>query len=251
MAAKPTISAIIIVKNEQKNIRECLESVVWVDEIIIIDSGSEDETLSICREYTERIFINTDWRGFGYQKSLALEKASQQWILSLDADERVIPELQAEIEQVIASDQDYAYAVPRQAYFIGKKMDHGGWWPDYVVRLFKKGSARFSDDIVHEHVLADAPIKKLQNPLIHYSYVSLAQLLNKINQYSDSGAEKMLARGKKSSLPLAILRGSWAFFKAYFLRLGLLDGQEGLITAIAKGEETYYKYLKLWYLNRS
>jgi len=246
--SKVNLSIILITKNEEKNIRECLDSVSWIDEIVIVDSGSTDRTLEICREYTHQIFVNEHWKGFGYQKSMALKKVTNEWVLSIDADERVSTELKNEIELAIGKGNYSAYSIPRQAYFLGKAMRHGGWWPDYVVRLFKRDIGRFSDDIIHERVIVEESIKKLKNPLIHYSYVSLDQLMRKMNIYSAAGAKKLSSQGKNSNLLIALTRGFWAFFRAFIIRGGVLDGQMGLIAAISKGEETYYKYLKLVHL---
>lgn len=247
---QPRLSVIIITLNEAKNIRACLESISWADEIIVVDSGSSDETTAICQEFSAKILINSDWQGFGYQKNLALQQATGDWVLSLDADERVSPALRKTIEQTIALPTADAYMLPRQAYFLGKAMRHGGWWPDYVLRLFRRDCGEFSNVLVHETVITQGKVAKLPQPLIHYSYVSLEQLLSKINQYSSAGAKQAKEKGKRGSLHKALGRGMWAFFRAYCLRAGFLDGSAGLIAAISKGEETYYRYLKLETLNK-
>lgn len=239
------ISVIIITLNEEKNIQACLESVAWADEIIVVDSGSTDATLEICDRFNAKTLINLEWRGYGYQKNLALQQATGDWILSLDADERLSPELQQRIREVIAAPQADAYAFPRRAYFLGKTLRHGGWWPDYVVRLFRRGTGKFSDVLVHEQVLVQGVVKKLKEPLIHYSYVSLEQLLEKINKYSSAGAAQAFTKNRHSSLGKAIGKSCWTFFRLYCLRAGFLDGQAGLIAAIGKAEEAYYRYLKL------
>jgi glycosyltransferase involved in cell wall biosynthesis len=248
--AKASVSVIIITKNEEDNIRECLESVSWVDEIIIVDSGSKDNTIDICKEYTDKVSINDDWKGFGHQKNLALQQATKDWVLSLDADERITSTLRIEIENAINNSACLAFAIPRQAYFLGQAMKHGGWWPDYVVRLFRRNKGVFSEDIVHERILVNEPVHKLSAPLLHYSYVNLDQLMAKMNQYSSAGAYKAYQQGKNSSLLKAIAKAKWTFFRAYFLRLGILDGQAGFIAALSKAEETYYRYLKLSYLKK-
>lgn len=140
LMANASLSVVIITKNEEDNIRECLESVSWVDEIVVVDSDSKDNTIAICKEYTDKIFINDDWKGFGYQKNLALQQATKDWVLSLDADERITSVLRIEIENVINNSAYSAFVIPRQAYFLGKAMKHGGWWPDYVVRLFRRNT---------------------------------------------------------------------------------------------------------------
>lgn len=242
------LSVIIITRNEQKMIRKCLQSIVWADEIIIVDSGSEDSTLNICREFTEHIYVNRDWQGFGHQKNLALQQATGQWVFSIDADERITPELKQEIQEAMKRGKHTAYEIPRLAYFLGKEMKHGGWWPDYVLRLFTREHSRFSDDIVHERVLVEGKVGRLNSPLLHFSYTSLEQVLEKNNRYSTAAALKAQGKGKRSSLGRALLRASWTFFWVYFVRLGLLDGKEGFIAAFSKAGETYYRQLKLSYL---
>ncbi|MGZ4960875.1 MAG: glycosyltransferase family 2 protein [Methylomonas sp.] len=247
---RPKLSVIIITLNEAENIRACLESVIWADEIIVIDSGSTDETVRICRELGANVVVNSDWKGFGFQKNLALQQATGDWILSLDADERISPALQQLIQKCLNAPTAEGYLLPRQAYFLGKAMKHGGWWPDYVLRLFKREAGQFSEVLVHETVLVKGKTEKLKEPIIHYSYVSLEQLLEKINKYSSAGAKQAHGKHKQGSLGKALARGGWAFFRAYCLRAGFLDGSAGLIAAISKGEETYYRYLKLSFLTK-
>lgn len=246
----PKVSVIIITLNEAENIRACLESVSWADEIIVVDSGSSDETVAICKEFGVKTLINRDWQGFGFQKNLALKQATGDWILSLDADERVSLPLQKLIKTLLSAPTADGYLFPRQAYFLGKAMRHGGWWPDYVLRLFRRGAGEFSPVLVHEKVLLHGKIEKLQEPIIHYSYISLEQLLEKINKYSSAGASQAQTQHKHGSLSIALARGCWTFFRTYFLRGGFLDGSVGLIAAISKGEETYYRYLKLSFLSK-
>ena len=244
------LSVIIITQNEQELIRDCLESISWADEIIIVDSGSTDNTLDICREYTNNILINTDWQGFGYQKNLALQQATEEWVLSIDADERVTPELKQQIQLAARTGSHIAYKIPRLAYFLGKEMRHGGWWPDYVLRLFLRKKARFSDDIVHERVLIEGAIGRLKTPLLHYSYTSLEQVLVKNDKYSTAAAIKAHAQGKQSSLSKALAKAGWTFLRAYILRRGFLDGKEGFIAALSKAGETYYRQLKISYMKQ-
>lgn len=242
------LSVIVITLNEASNIRDCLTSVAWADEIIVVDSGSSDETLAICEELGAKTLINRDWQGFGHQKNLALQQATGDWILSLDADERISPALQQLIKQTLESPNADGYLFPRQAFFLGKAMRHGGWWPDYVLRLFRREAGEFSQVLVHENVLLQGKTQKLHEPIIHYSYISLEQLVDKINKYSSAGAKQAHSQHKCGSLSMALARGGWSFFRAYCLRAGFLDGAAGLIAAISKGEEAYYRYLKLSYL---
>ena len=247
---QPKLSVIIITMNEAENIRPCLESVSWADEIVVVDSGSSDETLAICQEFSAKIVVNSDWQGFGYQKNLALQQATGDWILSLDADERVTPELRDEIRQNLSKPAADGYFLPRQSYFLGKAMRHGGWWPDEILRLFRRGSGEFSNALIHESLIVHGKTAKLRQPLLHYSYVNLEQLIGKINHYSTASAKQAQQKGKSGGLAKALGKGLWTFFRAYFLRGGFLDGPTGLIAAISKAEGSYYNYLKLGYLQK-
>jgi glycosyltransferase involved in cell wall biosynthesis len=244
----PTISVTIITRNEAENIRACLESVAFADEIIVIDSGSEDETLTICKEFTEHVFTDTDWQGFGIQKNRALQKASSDWILSLDADEIVPTELAEEIKEFILG-KDQMALLPRLSTFCGREIRHSGWYPDYVARLFPRDKARFSDDQVHEKLIHDLPEVRLTTPLKHNTAPDLDDVLKKMNRYTSLSAAQKHANGKSSSLFKAIGHGLWAFLWSYFGRKGFLDGREGFILAVTKAENSYYRYLKLMYLN--
>lgn len=250
MLMKPTLSVIIIVKNEEHDIRVCLESVAWVDEIIVLDSGSVDNTLSIVKEYTDNIYISTDWQGFGVQKNRALVHASCDWVLSLDADEHVSDALHQEIENAIQSVGPVIYKLPRLSSYCGKFIRHSGWWPDYVTRLFKRGEASFSNDLVHERLVFQGEAAKLTAPLLHVTYKDLDEVISKINQYSTLGAINSYQKGKRGGLTSAIAHGFWAFVRTYIFRAGFLDGAEGLMLAISNAEATYYRYLKLFYLSK-
>ena len=243
----PTLSIIIITFNEADNIRACLDSVAWADEIVVVDSGSADETISICREFTDKIIVNRKWQGFGFQKNMALDAATGEWVFSIDADERVTPSLREELENAIKNSSSKVYSVPRQAFFMGRAMRHGGWWPDYVDRLFYRGYAHFSDDLVHEKIVFEGNAQRLKHPLKHYSYVNLEQVLDKLDRYSTAGAQQAALQNRKSSIGKAIFRGFWAFFRAYVVRAGCLDGKEGFIAAVSKAEGSYYRQLKLLY----
>ena len=243
------LSIIIITKNEAEHITRCLESVSWADEIIVLDSGSTDNTVSLCRHYTPLVY-ETDWPGFGVQKQRALDKATGGWVLSIDADEQVTDSLKKEIQQAMLRDDVQGYEIPRLSSYCGKPIKHGGWWPDYVLRLFKRQAGHFSPDLVHERILVDGTIQKLHFPLLHEAFVNPEEVLDKINRYSSLGAQKMFEQGKSTHLSTAILKGFWAFFRTYFVKGAFLDGAQGLMLAISNGEGTYYKYLKLWDLLR-
>ena len=245
-----TLSVIVITKNEEKSIRDCLESVVWADEIIVVDSASTDKTVAICREYTSKVFV-TGWPGFGAQKNRALKMATCDWVLSLDADERVTSKLQAEIQTAIAyPDNNVAFKMPRLSNYCGRYMRHSGWWPDYIIRLFQRGKAHFTNDLVHEHLVVHGAVENLSKPLIHNSFDDLEDVLNKINSYSSAGASMMHQKKKKATLASSILHGLWAFVHTYILRAGFLDGREGFMLAVSNAEGTYYRYLKLMMITR-
>lgn len=246
----PTLSVTVITKNEEANIRQCLESVNWADEIIVVDCGSTDGTVDICHEYTNKVF-HQDWLGFGPQKNRALEYATGDWILSLDADERVTPQLREEIERAVTQDRFDAYSLPRLSQYCGRFMRHGGWWPDPVLRLFKRGKARYSNARVHEQVETSGAVGTLASPLLHHSFSNFEQVLHKVNQYSTEGALMLAARGKQASLSQAVLHGLWAFCRTYVLRRGFLDGRHGFLLAISNAEGTYYRYVKLWHLQQT
>ena len=243
------LSVVVITRNEQAAIRRCLESVAWADEIVVLDAGSSDDTARIARECGARVHIAADWPGFGPQKNRALALATGDWVLSLDADEWVSPELRAAIERALAVAGDHAaFRVPRQSSYCGRFMRHSGWWPDYVTRLFRRGAARFSDDRVHERLLVDGTVGALHEPLLHEAIRDLDEAIVKMNAYSSAGAMTQLERGGKSSLARAVWHGAWTFFRTYVLRAGFLDGREGFMLAVSNAEGAYYRYLKLMLL---
>jgi glycosyltransferase involved in cell wall biosynthesis len=240
-----TLSVIIITRDEEKNIKDCLESLTWADEIIVVDSGSSDDTIEICKSYTDNVTLS-DWSGFGRQKNKALDLATSEWVLSIDADERVNPALQREIKSRIAdANAADAFYIPRRSSYCGRMMRHSGWYPDYVLRLFRRQQGRFSDDLVHEKVLTSAKVEKLANPLMHYPMDTFEQAIDKMNLYSTLAARDQFDAGKNSSLFKAMSRGLWTFIRVYFLKRGFLDGPQGFMLAISNAGGTYYKYVKL------
>ena len=239
------ISIVIITKNEAHAIADCLQSVAWADEIIVVDSGSSDDTIKICKQFGAKISITDNWPGFGEQKNRALALATKSWVLSLDADERVTPELQKEILEVIKGNAKASYRMPRSSSYCGQFIRHSGWSPDYVTRLFRRGHAKFSNDLVHERLISEEATLTLTSPLLHISYINLDEVLDKINRYSTAGAAMSFSSGKTATLGTAIRHGIWAFIRTYFIRLGFLDGKMGFILAVSNAETTYYRYLKL------
>lgn len=230
-------------------IHRCLQSVAWVDEIIVVDSSSSDATVEICRELKAKVHSFNDWPGFGAQKNRALDLASGDWVLSLDADETVTVELRAEIEAALAKPGEHAaFRLPRSSSYCGRQMRHAGWWPDHVTRLFRRGSARFSDDLVHERLVVEGRVGTLVQPLLHEAFTGPEEVLEKMNRYSTASAAMLHRQGKTGSLASAVLHGLWAFMRTYILRAGFLDGREGFMLAVSNAEGTYYRYLKLMLL---
>ncbi len=244
-----TLSVILICKNEAHDIDACLASVAWADEIIVLDSGSHDDTLSIVQKYTTNIHSNTDWQGFGVQKNRALALATGDWVLSIDADECVSDALRLEIQQAIKNNKHAIFNIPRLSSYCGQFIRHSGWSPDRVTRLFKRGTAKFSDDLVHERLVFSGRAAQLNTPLTHLTYRNLDEMLLKMNQYSSLGATNAKKNGKRGSLISATAHGVWAFIRTYFLRLGFLDGAIGFMLAVSNAETTYYRYLKLYFLS--
>lgn len=238
------LSVIIITKNESEHIGLCLASVSFADEIIVLDSGSEDNTVELCKQYTDKVF-QTDWPGFGPQKQRALDKATGDWVFSIDADEAVSQELRAEIEQVMQNGDADGFEIPRLSNYCGRAIKHGGWWPDHVLRLFKRNKGQFTSDLVHERIIVTGKIERLENPLLHDSFVNPAEVLDKINSYSSLGAKKLYEKGKRTCIAEAIIRGLWTCFRTYVIKASFLDGRQGLMLAISNGEGSYYKYVKL------
>jgi glycosyltransferase involved in cell wall biosynthesis len=241
-----SVSVIIVAKNERLNIVDCVRSASFADEVIVLDSGSTDGTADLARQEGAKVMV-TDWPGYGPQNNRGIDAATSDWVFSLDADERISPELAAEIRASITSEHQ-GFRVPRLSQFCGQFMHHGDWWPDYTKRLVRKGKGRFTDHFLHAHLEVQGSVGTLKNHLIHYSYRDLQDVLEKLNRYSTGNAKDYAARGKRGSLSKAIGHGFWAFFRTYVLKRGFLDGRMGLVLAIYNAEAAYYKYLKLMFL---
>jgi len=246
-----TLSVIIIAKNEAAHILGCLESVAFADEFIVVDSGSTDNTVALARDFGAQVHITPDWPGFGPQKNRALDLATGDWVLSIDADERVTPELAREIRAVLAAPRADAYEIARLSDFCGRLIRHSGWWPDYVLRLFKRGTARFTDAAVHERVVPEHPPLRLAGHFLHYPYPDLAALINKVNRYSSDAAVMMHARGKRATVFSALGHGFWTFIRIYLIRRGFLDGRHGLVLAVTAAAGSFFRYAKLSFLSDS
>lgn len=243
-----SLSVVIITLNAAEHIRMCLESVKWAEEIVVLDSGSTDNTVTICKEYTSNVH-QTDWPGFGRQKNRAIDHATKDWILVLDADEYLTPELQTEIRSVITKPTDKtAYQIRRLSTFMGKLIRHGDWGKDWITRLFKKGTGRFTEALVHESLVVDGAVGRLRAIFKHDTIMNLESALRKMNEYSTLGAEQMRGRGKQASLYKAYVHGFWSFYRSYLINLGFLDGKEGYLIALLIGQASFYKYIKCTYL---
>jgi len=239
-----TLSIIIAAKNEARNISDCVQSASFADEVIVLDSGSTDGTQELAQAAGAKV-VSTDWPGYGPQQSRGIGLATSDWVLSLDADERISPALQAEVQEAIHSGRADGYRLPRLSSLCGTFIHHGGWRPDYTLRLVKREKAGFTHHFLHAHMTVDGTKADLNESLIHYSYRDLDDVLEKLNRYASGNAKDLDHKGVKGSFSKAITHGLWAFFRTYVLRAGFLDGRYGFILAVYNAESTYYKYLKL------
>lgn len=249
---KIPLSVAIITKNEEKNIRACLESVVFADQIVVVDSGSTDATLTIAAEFDCDIY-REGWRGFGRQKQMAIDRCQKPWVLVLDADERIPSETAQLIKEIVlSSDSKTAgFAFPRKNYFQGRWIKHAGWWPDRVLRLFRRDAGRMTDAAVHEAVEVRGAVKNLDAVIEHYTESGLDKILQKIDRYSTLGAQEAFASGRKATPYAAFFRAALTFLQDYFFRLGILDGRQGLTLAVTDSINKFFKYTKLSELHRT
>ena len=260
-----TLSVIVITRNEAHNIAGCLGSVAFADEWIVVDSNSSDGTPDIARQFGAQVVATDDWPGFGAQKNRALARAQGRWVLSIDADERVSAELAASIRRVLAADtsgheahafsqvapaQPLGYQLSRLSCFCGQWMRHGDWYPDRVLRLFRREAGRFSDDLVHERLIVDGAVGRLAGELLHESMPTLDNAIDKMNRYSTGRARDKVRAGARGGLASALSHGLWAFIRCYLLRRGFLDGRLGFVLAVYVAEGTYYRYLKMGLLGK-
>jgi glycosyltransferase involved in cell wall biosynthesis len=242
-----TLSVIIITKNEERNIRACLKSVTWADEIIVVDAGSMDRTVDIAKEFTQKIF-SRPWDGYGVAKNYGLLQCTSEWILSLDADERITLELQKEILDRLSSvDQKIAaLSMPRRANFLGKWINHCGWYPGRITRVFRRSAGRFSEEKVHERLEVQGVTVPLKSDLLHYTDPDLKHYFEKFNKYTSLAAEELTENNKKFVLGKLIINPLVVFIKMYILKLGFLDGIPGLILCVLSANYVFTKYAKLW-----
>jgi glycosyltransferase involved in cell wall biosynthesis len=239
------ISVIIITKNEEINIEDCLKSVQWADEIILVDAESDDKTVEISRKYTDKIFIHP-WEGYSRQKRFALIQVQNEWVLSLDADERITPELRNEIETKKGKNFD-AFKIPRKNYFLGKHITGCGWNDDYQLRLFKKSKTDITDNLVHESFFVNGKVDKLDNQMIHYTYRNLRDAITKMNNYSSLEALQKYKTKNVSPIDF-ILHPASAFFQYFLVRKGYKDGKYGLMVSLLHAMTNMQIYMKIWEL---
>jgi glycosyltransferase involved in cell wall biosynthesis len=241
------ISACIVALNEENNIRDCLESVKWADEIVVMDALSSDRTVAICREYTDKVF-QRPWPGYIAQKNNAISAATHDWVLCLDADERVSQELRDEItgefdEQGARWD---GFIFPRKTFYLGAWIKHGGWYPDYKLRLFRKSKGRWSGVEPHDRVELNGRTKTLLSPLVHNTYRDIAHHLSFVNRYTDVSAEQKHHGGTRFPLLHMLVNPAAKFIKAFVIRGGFLDGTRGFVVAVTSSFYVFLKYAKLW-----
>ena len=245
------LSVTVITWNEEERLRPCLESVGWADEIVVVDAESTDKTVQVAREFTDRIWVRP-WPGFAGQKNFALEQAAGEWVLSLDADEQVTPELRREILAVLDSGVALeGYAIPRKNIFWGAWIRHGRLYPDYQLRLFKRRSGRFVERAVHESVEIRGTVGRLQSPLLHQSYRSLEEFLGRSNRYSTLAAEEWIRQGQRVGLADLALRPLGRFLSMYLLHGGFLDGWRGFLLAGLYAHYVFLRTAKVWEARRA
>jgi glycosyltransferase involved in cell wall biosynthesis len=241
----PKLSVTVIALNQEANIGPCLQSVAWADEIVVVDSGSSDRTLEVARAFTDRVFT-VPWQGFGRTKNFALDQARGEWVFSLDTDERVAAALKEEILQVVkAGGPQAGYRVPRKNYFGGRWVRNLGWYPDYTLRLFRRGQGRFKEREVHEEVEVNGPVGTLINPLDHYSYNDLAQYASRQDRYARLAAREMARQGRRPFPGELMWRPFFTFLNLFFLKKGFLEGFLGIRLAM---HSSRYNFLKYYYL---
>ncbi len=246
------ISVCIITFNEEENIRDCLESVKWVEEIVVVDSLSQDNTVAICREYTDKVF-QKEWQGHVKQKNYALDHATNEWVLCIDADERISPELKEEIESCLSEDAKSCdgYIFPRHSYYLGRWINHGGWYPDYKLRLFKKSKGKWGGKDPHDKVILHGATIRLKAELLHFVYKNLSHQLQTVDNFSTITAGVLESEKEKFSLLKLLFRPPIRFFEMYVIKRGFWDGLPGFIIAVSSSFYIFLKYAKLWELEKN
>ena len=240
------VSVTVITRNESANIAAALESVSWADEIVVVDAESTDDTAAIARRFTPRVTVR-QWPGYAAQKNFAAGQACHDWIFSLDADERVSPALADEIRSVLQEAPGQAgFRVPRASYYVGRWLRSTDWYPDFQLRLYDRRRARWEGRYVHESVKADGPVATLHGELLHYPYRDIAHHVQTIDRYTTLVADQAAERGTRASVADLLVRPPLAFLRNYVLRLGIKDGQAGLVVSLLNSYYVFLKFAKLW-----
>lgn len=242
------LSVAIITKNEEKNLSDCLKSVSFADDIVVVDSGSTDRTLEIAGDFGCRVFAE-EWKGYGPQKNIALAKCRNEWVFQLDADERVPAETGEKIAEVLEKPEADAYSVKRKNYLHGRWLRHSGQWPDRQIRLVNKTRGMFQGAI-HEKWVTDGQVRDLDVHIDHYSFDSYSDMLRTLNEYSTFTARELFVSGRRANVLSPIWHASGMFLKVFLLEKGFLDGMDGLVTASTKAGGSFFKYAKLLELQR-
>ena len=243
---RPRLSVVVVTHNEEEHLRACLESVAWADDLVVVDAESTDKTAQIAREFTDRVFVRP-WPGFAAQKNFGLAQAAGDWILSLDADEEVAPELRGAIQRLLAAgDGPAGYRIPRRNIFWGRFVRHGGLYPDHQLRLFRRGLGRFLERAVHESVEVRGPLGVLDAPLVHRSYRDLADFLARADRYTTLAAEEWVAAGRGVRATDLVLRPAGRFLAMYVFRAGFLDGWRGFLLAVLYAYYVFIRSAKIW-----
>ena len=242
-----SVSAIVVCFNEERNIGACLQSLRWCDEIIVVDSFSTDRTLEICRQYTDRI-VQRQWSGYRDQKAFAHSLATKDWVLLVDSDERVTPELRAEIQEALRScdSKCAAFAVPRLVFYLERWWWRGDWYPDYDVRLFRRDRATWGGTDPHEKILVDGKVRRLGNALHHFSYRDIEDHVQRINRFTSISSQELFKARRRWRLGDALFRPAFRFFRFYILKRGFLEGFAGFYAAVMAAVYVFLKYAKLW-----
>jgi glycosyltransferase involved in cell wall biosynthesis len=239
------LSVAVVTLNEEERLRACLESVVWADELVVVDAGSSDKTVAIAREFTDRVLFRA-WDGYGAQKNFALGQCQCDWVLSLDADERVSDALREEIRGTLQGGRpEVGFYVPRRNILQGRWVRHGGFYPDWQLRLFRRGRGAFVERAVHESVRVDGPTGRIGAPLVHESYRSIGDAVARLNRYSDLAATDLARAGRGGSLADLLVRPAWRFVSMYLLRAGFLDGWRGLVLAALHAHYVFLRAAKV------
>jgi len=249
MEQSTKLSAIVVCFNEEENIRECLESLRWCDEIVVVDAFSTDRTVDICREYNARV-IQRKWAGYQDQKAFAHSQTTKDWVLSVDSDERISMELKDEIQQALSGDGNrYAgYAMPRLVFYLRRWWWRGGWYPDYKIRLFRRDRAVWVGSEPHDKVAVDGDVRRLRHPIYNFSYRNIDDHVQRINRFTTIAASELKKNGERWRVTDALARPAFRFFRSYILQRGFLEGFAGFYVAVAAAVYVFLRYAKLWEL---